>query len=140
MTSQRQRGQVYIRERVNQLKADGWSVLDQESLTIGGFAPGGKRWYRKKDCLSAWDLVAWRRITNPETLGHGYVRGYWQFGRRSERNEKLKELRAWVEVHGLQGEVFFLELLHLPGNEIQNHKRVNVERRYWETIGVKKER
>ena len=89
-----------------------------------------ERWYRKKDCLSAWDWVAWQFGED------GYVRGYWQFGRRSERNEKLKELRAWIEVHGLQGEVFFLELLHLPGNEIQGHKRVNVAKKYWESIEI----
>jgi hypothetical protein len=78
-----------------------------------------------------WDWVAWIREIE-------YRRCYFQFGRKGERDEKLTELQAWVTSHALPGEAFFLELLHLPGTEIQNHKRVKIAKAYWETIEIKR--
>lgn len=98
---------------------EGWKELGKELLTIGAFAPGGRRFFRKADVLGKWDWVAEKFIPQIGGLPARYVRLNVQFGRNTDRAAKLRELRAWLDPSGLptrrlNGEIYLLVCRRKP--------------------------
>ena len=106
--------------------------MDKEVLTIGGWGPGGATFFRKHDVFNYWDFVAYK-IEIDNWGKQKYRRAYFQFGAHNERSAKLAELTAWVKIHALPGEEFYLHLWRKSHWEGRGENKKYIKGVTWES-------